>query len=179
MEETEKNVNEPQTNQEPAQAESPGLKAAREENERLKREARKWEERAKANKNAAPILDEKQAKLAETQEQIANLQAKLEQFETENERMRAEQARREAVATVAANTNIPAAVIANMQGSTVEELTAAANVVKQSIPVYPTNPNDGRGGHVQGVTKDDVLSIKNDKERRRAILENLDKFKEN
>lgn len=172
MEETEKNVNEPQTNQEPAQAESPGLKAAREENERLKREARKWEERAKANKNAAPKLDE-------TQEQLANLQAKLEQFETENERMRAYQARREAVATVAANTNIPAAVIANMQGSTVEELTAAANVVKQSIPVYPTNPNDGRGGHVQGVTKDDVLSIKNDKERRRAILENLDKFKEN
>ena len=139
------------------------------ENADIKAASRKWEERAKANKDAAP-------QLGEMAEQLEAARKQAEETANELKAMQAAKARLDAVNQVAAETGVPAGVISAMKGSTVEELTQAAELVKQTMPLYPGSPNEGRKPGSVGQTKQDILNIKNDRARRKAILDNLNQF---
>lgn len=99
-----------------------------------KAEARKWEDRAKANKEAADRLaafEESQKTEAQKQaDALAEAQSKVKEYET-----------REQVSAwkseVATATGIPAAALA---GSTKEEIEAHAETLKSLIPKKPGGP---------------------------------------
>ena len=64
--------------------------------------------------------------------------------------------------------------VAALRGDTEEEITAHAEAIKAAIPIYPqvnetgTNPPE--------MTKDQILAIKDRKERRAAMLAHIDLF---
>ena len=99
-----------------------------------KSEARKWEERAKANKDAADqlaALEEANKTEAEKQaDLIATLKAKVEDFETRDQIAKWK-------ADVAESTGVPANALA---GSSLEEIQAHAETLKPLIAQPPNEP---------------------------------------
>lgn len=137
-----------------------------------KAEARKWEARAKAN-NAAN--DELEALKAKSAADIAEAVKRAEQAEAKAAQLEAAAARERAVNAIAAETGVSAAVLGRMQGETEDEIRANAQVVRSTMPVYPTTRETGNG-NAPVVTKESILSIKNERERLKAIQENDDLF---
>lgn len=93
-----------------------------------KQEARKWEERSKANKIA---LDELTGKYTDAESRLGELSTKVQTFEAEKER-------NALLAEVSTATGVPASAL---RGNTREELEAhaaiLAELVKPSGPVIP------------------------------------------
>ena len=144
------------------------LEAAKAEAEKWRTYSRDWEKKAKANKQAAPKLEDKNSEI----EELSNkLDKALQQLEEKEQK----EAYNKLVGDVAATTGLSRELVATLKGNTLEELTAAANVVKSSMPGAPV-VTDGGSTTTDVVSKADILSIKNAKERRAAILNNLDKF---
>ncbi len=75
---------------------------------------------------------------------------------------------------VARETGIDASIL---RGSTREELEAHANLIKSAFgrTGYPTVKDSGEA-RVPTTTKEDILSIKDDKKRLKAIKENIELF---
>ena len=67
-----------------------------------------------------------------------------------------------------------------LRGDSEEDLRAQADAIltfaKPGQPSYP-NVRDGGENHAPHVSKDDILAIKNDKQRLKAIKENIELFK--
>ena len=102
------------------------------------KESRKWEERAKANKDKADKWDEASAGSDSIEERIAAL-------ETENKRMRDATARHALVAKVAAATGLSESVVETLNGSDEETLTAQAKVIADLKPKgAPNAPEAGK-----------------------------------
>ena len=93
----------------------------------------------------------------------------------EADALRAEKAHAQLVAKVSAATGVPAALIS---GEDEEAMTATANAIaafaKASSTAAPTDK--GGAGQAKPMTRDQVLAIKDDAERRRAIAENISLF---
>lgn len=142
---------EPTPTTEPAPTPAPDLKPPAQETD-WKAEARKWEERAKANKGAAERLTEleeaaksdlqkalERAEAAEAEASALAAQHQLDAWKTE----------------VATATNVPAHVLA---GSTLEELEAHASAIRALIAdqgpaasVGPYVPSEDPGASTSGL----------------------------
>lgn len=129
-----------------------------------KAEARKWEKRAKAS--------EKQAEGKKTaDEELASIRAELNE-------MKAQRDQEKWLSEVAAETGVDASLI---RGTTKEEMKAHAQAIAKAYkaPAAPSKQSDTRkGGEGSGakLTKADILAIKNSKERKAAIRENIELF---
>lgn len=137
-----------------------------------KAEARKWEQRAKANSAANEELEalrtSSAADLAEAVKRAEEAEAKAAQLE-------AAAARERAINAIAAETGVSAAVLGRMTGETEDEIRANAQVVRSTMPVYPTTREAGNGT-APTVTRESILQIQNEKERLKAIAEHADLF---
>lgn len=156
---------EPNGNVEPTQTAEPNGGAANPEPNDWKAWSRHWEDMSKANKKEA---DEAKASLAEATKRAEEAEAKAAQLE-------AAAARERAVNAIAAETGVSAAVLGLMSGSTEEEIRANAQVVRSTMPVYPTTQQTGNG-NAPTVTKESILKIENPKERLKALAEHADLF---
>lgn len=159
-----------QVGAEAAQPEGTDYKALceqlRADNEKLKAESRKWEKRSKENLDTAKQAESAAKKSVE--EEVAGLKAKLKQMEDE-------QAHARLVASVAKAKNVPAELL---RGKDEDELNAFADQLaefaKRSVPSTPAD----KGGAAQPkpLTKAQIAAIKDPKERRKAIRENITLF---
>jgi hypothetical protein len=130
-----------------------------------KAEARKWEKRAKAN-----AKQQDSNKTAD--DEIASIRAELEA-------MKAERDQKAWLDEVSKETGVSADLI---RGATKEEMKAHAEAIAKAYkkPSAPSGQSDTRkGGDGNGpkMTKQEILAIKNSKERKAAIAENIDLFK--
>lgn len=101
--------------------------------------ARKWEERAKANKEASEELE----KLKEAQMSQQEKEAKhAKELEAELARYKAEKQQAEWCRTVSKDTGIPADLL---RGSTLEEIQAHADSLKQYLQANKTDTQAGTG----------------------------------
>lgn len=139
-----------------------------------KAEARKWEQRAKDNGQAAAELE---ALKAQSAADLAQATKRAEDAEAEAAALKAAAERARTVAAVAAERGVSAAVLERMAGEGEEDIRANAEVLRASAPAaaYPTAP---QGGTPQppAVTREQVMGIKNSRERLKAIADNLDLF---
>lgn len=136
-----------------------------------KAEARKWEARAKENKGAA----EKLAQIEEANKtELEKAKERAEKAEAEAHRLKAETERHQIIEKVAADTGISASVLARMVGETEEEISANAEAVKAAVPTYPSV----KAGNLTPpkVSKEEIMQIKDSRERRAAIAQHLDLF---
>ncbi len=121
--------------------------------------SRKWEARAKENERKAAEFDAMKAKAEEAEGKAATLE-----HERDVARWRED---------AAAKAGVPASIL---RGDTPEEIEAHAKAVKAAMPSpYPKVPG-GAPARAEPMTVQDILAIKNAKERRKAILENIDLF---
>jgi hypothetical protein len=130
-----------------------------------KAEARKWEKRAKASAK-------QQDGSKTTDEELASIRAELDA-------MRAERDQREWLAEVSKETGVSADLV---RGATKEEMKAHAEAIAKAYkkPSAPSGQSDtlkGGDGNGPKMTKQEILAIKNSKERKAAIAENIDLFK--
>lgn len=137
-----------------------------------KAEARKWEARAKANSAAN---DELEALRTQSAADVAAAVKRAEEAEAKAAQLEAAAARDRAVNAIAAETGVSAAILGRMSGDTEEEIRANAQVVRSTMPVYPTTRETGIG-NAPSVTRESILQIKNERERLKAIQENADLF---
>lgn len=75
-------------------------------------------------------------------------------------------------AEASASTGIPAAVL---RGETKEDILAHAEAIRSAMPVYPQVKERG-GDAARPMGRQEILAIKNPRERKAAILANLDQF---
>ena len=106
--------------------------------ESLKADARKWEERAKANKEKADRWDAASAGSESVEERIAKLEA-------ENTAMKEAKKRAKLVAKVAAATELPEAIVASLSGDDEQTLTESAKAISALKPKgAPRAPEAGK-----------------------------------
>ncbi len=133
-----------------------------------KAEARKWEGRAKENKSAAEEL----TKLKEAEKtELEKERDAREKAEGELNQLRHERDLSKWASEVSSETGVPASVL---RGDTLEELQAHAEQIKGSIPIYPVVPNGN--GKPPTVTKQKILAMTDERERKAAIAAHLDLF---
>lgn len=133
----------------------------------------------RAKRSAVPDdYDELKARAAELGEQVEQGKATLTEM---TERAQAAEAERDELrhaaevegwkVDVAAKSGVPASVL---RGDTPEDIQAHADAIKASMPVYPQVTE--HGGESQPMGRRQILSIKDARERKAAILANLDQF---
>ena len=137
-----------------------GEEKARYENyEELKAKAQKFDQ----------IEEESKTELQKATERAEALQKELEAIKTANE----ERALRERIAQ---ETGVPANLL---RGSSEEDLKAQAEAIMSFVKAKPSYPKVKDGGEISPptITKNDILGIKNEKDRLKAIKENIELFK--
>ena len=94
----------------------------------------------------------------------------------ERDALKAEKTRREMVEKVASEVKLPYQAINMLQGATVEELKANAEVLRASMPMYPVTTDSGTVQPVP-ITREQIDAIKDRDEREKMMLEHLDLYK--
>ena len=133
----------------------------------------------RAKRQAVPAdYDEVKSKAAELQDAVDKGASDLKAM---TERAQAAEAERDELrhaaelegwkAEVSAGTGVPASVL---RGNTLEDIRAHAEAIRSSMPVYPQVTETGGGTAPMG--KQQILSIEDARERKAAILANLDLF---
>lgn len=137
-----------------------------------KAEARKWEERAKANKAKADKWDEQEAQ-APT---VESLKQRLDEMEKESQRAKEEAAHTAALMQVSQETGVPASLI---HGGTEQEMRESAQAVsdyaKQLSPGYPSDKGGSNPGGI-GMTREQIEQVKDPIARVRMIADNRNLF---
>lgn len=106
--------------------------------EQLKADSRKWEERAKSNKEKADKWDATTKGNESVEDRIAALEA-------ENEAMKAAEARRTLVAQVAKDTGLSESIVGSLSGADLDTLTEQAKAVASLKPKgAPNVPEAGK-----------------------------------
>ncbi len=149
------------------------------EYDKLLAQSRKWEERSKANAAKAKELDELKAatqtdaeELAAAQKRAADAEAKVAEYEREAERAAI-------VAEVAAEKGVDADLLSRMAGKTRDEVEKDADLIAAKLagnPLYP-NVSDNGAGNGSPITKEQIDSIKNPRERVRMRAQHLELYK--
>lgn len=115
------------------------------------------------------IEEESKTELQKATEKAESLQSELDALKAANQE-------RELKERIAAETGVPASLL---RGSSETDLKAQAEAImgfaKASSPAYP-KVKDGGETNAPTLTKAEILSIKNEKERIKAIEENIDLF---
>lgn len=148
--------------------------------------ARKWERRAKENKGLADELQKQidaadaKGKEADAKEQKAS--EALEQLRQENKRLQASIEREHKVREIAASKGVDPDVLLRMRCDTDQEITECADMLAKAYAKPKTGwpeakDNGGSGQKAPGMTREEILAIKNPKEQLRAIAENKSLFK--
>ena len=169
-EETIENQNAEELQSAEAQAETVDWEAKYRE---LQKESRKWESRAKANKSAADELSKAKEANKSVEERIAAL-------ESENQSYKAQAARTALVANVAKETGLPTDIVSLLNGEDEEALAAQAKLIVEQMKPKGGAPFAEEAGKKQKpgtMSKSDILKIKDSKERKAAIAENIELFK--
>lgn len=148
--------------------------AAQADAEKWKAQARKQESRAKSNADAAQQLDTTTAALAEISE-------RLKAVEEERAALKAAADRAELVSKVSQATGVPQSIVSTLAANDEEGLTAAAQGIAQAYAPKGGAPNVSEAGKFAnnngGMSKADILAIKDSRERIKAIQDNIDLFK--
>ena len=137
--------------------------------QRLAREREKYKDYNALKADSAKLKEieaENQTALEKAEERAKKAEEKADELEHEKELLTwAEE--------VSQEIGIPASII---KGNTREEMLAHANQIKDTIPMHA---NGGEKGEPTppSLSKKEILAIKDEKERRAAIAENLDLFK--
>lgn len=136
-----------------------------------KAQARKNESAMKANRKE---LDALKAQLQGSK----SVEERLAALEDENAALKAAKARADMVREVATATGISESIVSALNGTDADALTAQA----QAIATMRTSPapmadEAGRKPSAPKMTKDDIRSIKDKRERRAAIAANLDLYR--
>ena len=149
------------------------------EYEKALAQSRKWEQRSKANADAAKKLAELEdstktdaEKLAEAQKRAEEAEAKVAEFERRAERAAI-------VAEVAAAKGVDAEWLGRMSGDTREEVEANAAYIASKLsgsPIYPSVTDNG-GAKGGAITKAEIEAIKDPKERVRMRAKHLDLYR--
>ena len=110
--------------------------------EEMRKHARGWEEKAKANKGAADELEKlKVQNLSEQEKAIA----RAEKAEAELQPLKANAERADMCARVASKTKLPLEVVQTLNGEDEDSLTRQATALKKLLPNYPNREDDGGG----------------------------------
>ena len=128
--------------------------------EELKGKAEKYDAAEEASKT----------ELQKEQERSANLQKQLEALQKAD-------AERQLKEKVSKETGVPMELL---RGDTEEDLKAQADAIlkfaKPGQPSYPTVRDGGETRISNNITKEDILAIKDDRKRLKAIRENIELF---
>ena len=148
-----------------------------------KAEARKWEQRAKENKDAADKLVAIEAEQAKKEEaEKSDLQKAIEKADKANaelEAMKAEKKRADLIKATAKSYEVDEELLSMMAGDSKDEIETNAKTLKSkigSLPKYPNVNDRGGQGESSRPTKKEILEIKNPKEQLRVAAQNLDAF---
>lgn len=141
--------------------------------DRLKRERAKYADyddlKSKATAYDA-AKDAEKSELEKATDRANSLQAELDAIKKANQE-------RELRERIARETGVP---VDALRGETEEDLRAQADAivgfVKSTSPAYP-KVKDGGEVNPPSVSKNDILAIKNERERLKAIRENIELFK--
>lgn len=149
--------------QEPPEPEGPDWKAL----------ARKWEERAKANKDAA---DAYEALKASSKADLDAANARARELEAELAGIKAAAERAEAVRQAAKAAGVDEAVLSRMSGDTAEEIADNARLLAEAAPrrAYPAVSDGGAPARAQGMTLAQIQEIKDPAARVMARAQNPD-----
>lgn len=110
--------------------------------EAMRAHSREWEKKAKENQGAADELEKLREAQATEQEKATK---RAEKAEAELNELKAKAERAEAVAAVADKANVPAEVVAMLNGSDADELGKQVERLLKLLPAYPTRTDDGGG----------------------------------
>lgn len=142
--------------------------------DKLLAESRKWEARAKENKDAAKRLAEMEdasktdaEKLADAEKRAEDAEAKVAEYERKAKRAGI-------VAEVAAAKGVDADWLDHMAGDTREEIEANAAFIASKLagtPIYPNVPDNGAGKGSPGMTPEEIEKIKDPMARLHARAE--------
>ena len=133
--------------------------------EQVKSESRKWEERAKANKDKADELDRLKAGDESVVDRLSKLEAKYKA-------MKDEKARQDMVSEIASETGLPVERVSQLNGSDKETLLAQAQELAKYIDsVKPKGaPNAPEAGTFP---RDSVTTNKSASEQFSDLLEQM------
>ncbi len=134
--------------------------------------SREWEKRAKANRDKAKAYDEAEAGKKTVEERLAAL-------EGENANLKAAAERAETVKAVAKQTGVPESVVAALNGADAGQLAEQAKAIAEAMKPKggaPVAPEAGKKPEPGKPSKKDILSIKDAKERKAAIADNIELF---
>ncbi len=132
-------------------------------------ESRKWEGRSKANKKELDELKNQPAQDRTVEERLAAL-------EDENKSLKASAARNALVDSVAKATGLDRSIVSALNGADEEALTEQAQAIAAQLKPAggaPKVPEAGSKQQPGKPSKKDILDIKDAKERRAAIAENM------
>ena len=110
--------------------------------EAMRTHSREWEKQAKANKEAADELEKLKAEQMTEQDKAVK---RAEKAEAELQALKEKAERAETVASVADKANVPAEVVAMLNGSDADELGKQVERLLKLLPAYPTRTDDGGG----------------------------------
>ena len=162
-----------------SEVEVPTIESLQAELAKAKAESRKWEERAKKNKDAASRVADLEGEVDTSKSDLEKLQAQANEAMEELEKLREEKRRADAVRAIAKSVDVDEEILAMMAGSTEEEIKANADALKErmgTISKFPDVMDSGsNGGSV--VTKESIMAIKNKNERFEAIKQNANLFR--
>ncbi len=137
-----------------------------------KAQARKWEERAKANKDKADLWDAQQ-QAAPT---VEALQAQIDEMKQAQAQAEKAAERARTLMEVSQATGVPADLL---KGETAEELEASAKLVNDFVarkqPGYPSDKGGGSNG--AAVTRESIEAIKDPAARIKARAEHIDLYR--
>lgn len=140
--------------------------------ERLSRERAKYADYETLKEKATAYDAAEEAQKTELQKAIE----RAEKAEKAVNAYQAEAARNAAVNAIAAATGVDAAILGMMRGDTETEIQANADALKKrfdALPKYPNVHDNGSSGGGSTLTRADIMGIKDDKERLKAIKENI------
>lgn len=167
------------TGQEPHGTEPAPDTVSREDYDKLLAESRKWEARAKENKDAAKRLAELEdasktdaEKLADATKRMEAAEARLADYERRAERAGI-------VAEVAAAKGVDAEWLGRMAGDTREEVEANADFIAAKLvaaPIYPSVQDSG-AKPAAPITREEIEAIKDPKKRVIARAQNISLYK--
>ena len=140
-----------------------------------KAEARKWEERSKANRAELDELAEQLKQLRGEQSKQTDAADRAAKAEAEVERIKAELDRTKLVNRIASETGVPASLLTGEDEAALKASADAINAFAASkSPAYPSDK--GSGSSTAPVTVDAIESIKDPVARIRARAEHIDLY---
>jgi hypothetical protein len=149
------------------------------EYDKLLAESRKWEARAKENKDAAKRLAELEGASKTDAEKMADAIKRAEEAEAKVADYEREAERAGIVAEVAAAKGVDADWLSRMSGDTREDIEANADFLASKLsgqPIYPSVPDRGQA-KTPPMTKEQIESIKDPRERVRMRARHIDLYK--